>query len=349
MTWNYQLWEEKQSQAWTGHGRMQKVRPQQTYRELLDFAGCRIFSYQTNKHLFQCRLAVELLLLLKLPPKCHTHIPQNLCCSCTSATVPQVWAPPNWVFNVQWQLSFGEVSFFSQSMNRQWWHKVSPLGSWFRQELSFPGDWAVAQWCHQETGAAAAVEQSTVPRRGQQGKLLTQSCFEEGGRKEETTPAIHFSPSSTIYTSLWETSLSTIEFLRLKSDFTHRSGRALLVQHHPRFVCFLKWLILSPFSKRGSAWTQLSVWLFCLAKRSLLFSFFYIQGLPTWLPLFFQREKNRIHCFCFSTGTIQLLFSMSQNTTDKHQHSELTKGQGTASKIHYLQEMGGSFYKFCAR
>lgn len=72
MTWNYQLWEEKQSQAWTGHGRMQKVRPQQTYRELLDFAGCRIFSYQTNKHLFQCRLAVELLLLLKLPPKCHT-------------------------------------------------------------------------------------------------------------------------------------------------------------------------------------------------------------------------------------------------------------------------------------
>lgn len=111
MTWNYQLWEEKQSQAWTGHGRMQKVRPQQTYRELLDFAGCRIFSYQTNKHLFQCRLAVELLLLLKLPPKCHTHIPQNLCCSCTSATVPQVWAPPNWMFNVQWQLSFGEVFF----------------------------------------------------------------------------------------------------------------------------------------------------------------------------------------------------------------------------------------------
>lgn len=345
MTWNYQLWEEKQSQAWTGHGRMQKVRPQQTYRELLDFAGCRIFSYQTNKHLFQCRLAVELLLLLKLPPKCHTF--HKTCAAAALHPLSGLGTPK---LSVQCSVTaqLWRSLFFSQSMNRQWWHKVSPLGSWFRQELSFPGDWAVAQWCHQKTGAAA-VEESTVPRRGQQGKLLTQSGFEEGGRKEETTPVIHFSPSSTIYTSLWETSLSTIEFLRLKSDFTHRSGRALLVQHHPRFVCFLKCLILSPFSKRGSAWTQLSVWLFCLAKRSLLFSFFYIQGLPAWLPLFFQREKTRIHCFCFSTGTIQLLFSMSQNTTDKHQHSELTKGQGTASKIHYLQEMGGSFYKFCAR
>lgn len=30
------------------------------------------FHYQTNEHLFQCRLAVELLLLLKPPPKCHS-------------------------------------------------------------------------------------------------------------------------------------------------------------------------------------------------------------------------------------------------------------------------------------
>lgn len=175
-------------------------------------------------------------------------------------------------------------------------------------------------------------------------------------RKEETSPAIYFSPLSTICTSLWETSLSTIEFLRLKSDFTHRPGRPLLVpQHHPRLVCFLKWLILSPFPKRGNAWAQLcQIVLFSRdvrqdRKRSLLFSSLCIQGLPAWLQLFFQRGKDRIHCFCFSTGTIQLLFPMSQNTTDEHQHSELTKGQGRASKIHYLQEIGGSCYKFCAR
>lgn len=156
------------------------------------FCWLQDFPYQTNKHLFQCRLAVELLLLLKLPPKYHTF--HKTCAAlqplCPGSGHPQTECS---VFSVQWQLSFGEVSF-SQSMNRQWWHKVSPPGIMIQVGAVIP--WGLNSGsvvsprdrsCSSH-GTAACVEESTVPQRGQQGKVLTQSCFEEKGRKRPLLP-----------------------------------------------------------------------------------------------------------------------------------------------------------------
>lgn len=52
---------------------MHEVRPQLTYKELPDFASYRILTIKQIYTCFQCRLAVELpLLLLKLHYKYHT-------------------------------------------------------------------------------------------------------------------------------------------------------------------------------------------------------------------------------------------------------------------------------------
>lgn len=52
---------------------MHEVRPQLTYKELPDFASYGILTIKQIYACFQCRLAVELpLLLLKLPYKYHT-------------------------------------------------------------------------------------------------------------------------------------------------------------------------------------------------------------------------------------------------------------------------------------
>lgn len=52
---------------------MLEVRPQLTYRELPDFARYRILTIKQIYTCFQCRLAVELILLLpKLPYKYQT-------------------------------------------------------------------------------------------------------------------------------------------------------------------------------------------------------------------------------------------------------------------------------------
>lgn len=230
--------------------------------------------------------------------------------------------------------------FFPSSMNHQWWHKVSPTGIMVQVGAVIPWELNSGSWCHQGkelqqpwSSSLCGGEQS-VPQRGQWGKGLTQFmlCREEG---RDHSCHLFFSFFHHLHFLLGKILVNNW-IPEIEEWFhTHTPGRPLLVpQHHPPLVCFLKWLILSPFPKGGSACTQLcQIVLFSRdarqeRKRSLLFSSLCIQGLPAWLLLFLQRGKDRIHCFCFSTGTIQLLFPMSQNTTDEHQHSELTKGQG---------------------
>lgn len=352
MTWNYQPWEEKQSQAWTGHGRMQEVRPQQTYRELLDFAGCRVFPIRQTNTFFQCRLAVELLLLLKLPPKYHTFHKTCAAASfqplCPRSGHPQTECSifsDSSALEKSLFLSIHEPSVVAQSIplwDRGWGRSCHSLGT------------EVAQRCSQETGAAAAWEQQLVCKRAKWGKLLTQLML-WGGKKEETTPAIHFIlPSSTLPSGKHPCLRLNSWDWRVISHTDQEEHFWFLNITHDSFAFWSDWFCAP--SPSEAAWTQLSVWLFCLAKMRARKE----KGVSCFLSSTFKvsqpdyhfsssEKKTRIHCFFFSTGTIQLIFSMSQNITNEHQHSELTKGQGRASKIHYLQEMGGSFYKFCAR
>lgn len=267
------------------------------------------FHYQTNEHLFQCRLAVELLLLLKPPPKYHSF--HKTCAAAAASEELSAFQPlcqglgtPKLSVQYSGTPQLWRGLFFPPSMNHQWWHKVSPTGIMVQVGAVIPWELNSGSLMSAREGAAAAMEQQLVWGRA---KCPTEGAVRRGShpvhalkrRKEETTPAIYFSPSFTIYTSLWETSLSTIEFLRLRSDFTHTPGRPLLVpQHHPPLVCFLKWLTLSPFPKGGSVCTQLcQIVLFSRdarqeRKRSLLFSSLCIQGLPAWLLLFLQQGKD---------------------------------------------------------
>lgn len=195
-------------------------------------------------------------------------------------------------------------------------------------------------------GTAACVEESKVPQS--RVRVSPSSCFEEEGKDQFIF--LLFPPSTLLSVKHPCLQWNSWDW-RVISHKDQEEHFWFLSITHDSFA-FFKWLILSPLQCLDPALCQIVLFSKDVRqerKRSLLFSSLYIQSLPAWLPLFFQRGKDRIHCFCFSTGTIQLLFSMSQNTTDEHQHSELTKGQGRASKIHYLQEIGGSFYKFCAR
>lgn len=237
------------------------------------FCWLQDFLYQTNEHLFQCRLAVELLLLLKPPPKYHSF---HKTCAAASEELrafqplcPRFGQPQSECSILRDSSalfsSIHEVSVVAQSITH-WDHGSGRCCHSLGIEQWLTG--VTKRRSCSSHRAAACVEESKVSHRGAVRKGLTQ-CMLRRGRKEETTPAIYFSPSSTIYTSLWETSLSAIEFLRLRSDFTHTHtpGRPLLVpQQHPWLVCFLKWLILSPFPKGGRAWAQLPVRLFCLAE-----------------------------------------------------------------------------------
>lgn len=266
---------------------------------------------------------MEWLLLLKLPPKYHTF--HKTCAAaafqplCPRSGHPQTECSifsDSSALEKSLFLSIHEPSVLAHSITL--WDRGSgrschSLGT------------EVAQWCSQGTGAAAAMDQQLVCKRAKcpEGAVGKDSHPAHAlRRKEGRDHSCHSFCPSIIYPSLWETSLSTIEFLRLKSDFTHRPGRALLVpQHHPRFVCFLKWLILCPFPKRGSLDPAL-----CLIvlfskdvrqerKRSLLFSFLYIQGLPAWLPLFFQREKKQNSLLLFLNWHNSAVFFQCHRTS----------------------------------
>lgn len=150
MTRNYQLWEEKQSQAWTGHGKMQEVRPQQTYRELLGFDGCRIFTIrQMNSYFsagwqwnyfcsqnFPLNTTHSTKLALQLQPaRSSVHF---------SHCAPGLGTPK---LSVQYSVTaqLWRSLFFPQSMDCQWWHdtKYHPLGSWFSRSCHSLG---IEQW-----------------------------------------------------------------------------------------------------------------------------------------------------------------------------------------------------------
>lgn len=360
MSHNPQLWREKQSQAWTG--RMQDHSKPAESSWILLAAG---FSLSDKWTLVSVQVGSG----IAAAPKTSPQIPlisQNLCCSCSqrgaqciSATVPQVWAPPNWVFNIQGQLS-SEKSLFPSIMNCQWWHKVSPTGVMVQVGAVIAWNWTGAPWCHQgkelqQPWSSTCVGESKVSHRGgSKERVSPSSCFEEKeGRKEEPLLPFIFLllPPSTLPSgkhpcqqlNSWDWGVISHTHTRKITSGSSTSPKGLLFEVTD-FVPLPQW---------GSACTQLcQIVLFSRdsrqeRKRSLLFSSLCIQGLPAWLLLFFQRGKDRIHCFCFSTGTIQLLFPMSQ--TPLMNTNTLSSQKDKDSKIHYLQEIGGSCYKFCAR
>lgn len=181
---------------------------------------------------------MELLLLPKLPPKYHTF--HKTCAAAAASEELSAFQPlcPSFghpqtecsIFSDTSSLeeslfsSIHELSLVAQSITH-WDH--GSVGAVIPWELNSGSLMSPRDRNCSSHGTAACVEESKVPQSRE--RVSPSSCFEE----EETNPAIYFSLSSTIYTSLCETSLSTMEFLRLKSDFTHRPGRALLVpQHH---------------------------------------------------------------------------------------------------------------------
>lgn len=134
------------------------------------------FHYQTNEHLFQCRLAVKLLLLLKPLPKYLSF--HKTCAAAAAREELSAFQPlcprfghPQTECSVFRDSSALRSLFFPLSMNCQWWHKVSPTGimvqvgaviPWNRTGLP---DVTKGRSCSSH-GAAAAVGDSKVSHRG---------------------------------------------------------------------------------------------------------------------------------------------------------------------------------------
>lgn len=163
---------------------------------------------------------------------------------------------------------------------------------------------------------ATCVEERKVPQSRE--RVSTSLCFEQDGRKRPLLPFIfsffhnpHFPLGNILvyslipeieewfHTQTWKSTSgsSTSPMIRLLFKVTD------FVPFPQTRQCLLPALCLLSKDARQER------------KRSLLFSSLYIQGLPAWLPLLFQWGKDRIHCFCFSTGTVQLLFF---NVTEHH-------------------------------
>lgn len=176
-------------------------------------------------------------------------------------------------------------------MNHQWWHKVSPPGMMIQVGAVIPWEQnSGSELMSPREGTAAAMEQQLVwaeQSAPQRAARKGSHPVHDLKRKEETSPAIYFSPLSIIYTSLWETSLSTIEFLRLKSDFTHRPGRPTFGSStSPTIGLLFEVTDFVPLPQtRQCLGPALQIVLFSRdvrqdRKRSLLFSSLCIQGLP---------------------------------------------------------------------
>lgn len=107
------------------------------------------FHYQTNEHLFQCKLAVELLLLLKPLPKYHSFHKTYAAAAPARSSVhfshcgPGLGTPK---LSVQYPgtAQLCRSLFFPPSMNHQWWHKVSPTGIMVQVGAVIPWNWTVA-------------------------------------------------------------------------------------------------------------------------------------------------------------------------------------------------------------
>lgn len=108
------------------------------------FCWLQDFHYQTNEHLFQCRLAVELLLLLKLPPKYHTF--HKTCAAVAGSKELSAFQPlcprfghPQTECSMFSDSSAPEKSLFSSIHEPcQRWYKVSPTWAMIRERAVIP-------------------------------------------------------------------------------------------------------------------------------------------------------------------------------------------------------------------
>lgn len=322
------------------------------------------FHYQTNEHLFQCKLAVELLLLLKPLPKYHSF--HKTCAAAAPARSsvhfshcgPGLGTPK---LSVQYPgtAQLWRSLFFPPSMNHQWWHKVSPTGIMVQVGAVIPWNWTVAPWCHQgkelqQPWSSSLCGESKVSQRGAARKGSHPVHALKRRKEEPLLPFIFLLlPPSTLPSGKHPCQqLNSWDWGMI--SHTHPPGRPLLVpQHHPPLVCFLKWLILSPFPSEAVPEASF-VRLFWLAEMQGRKE----KGVSCFLPFAFKvsqpdycsscsEEKTEFIAFVSQLAQFSCFFQCHR--TPLMNTNTLSSQKDRDSKIHYLQEIGGSCYKFCAR
>lgn len=286
------------------------------------------FSLSDKWTLVSVRLAVELLLLLKLPPKYQTF---HKTCAAAAAKEELIAFQPRCPRFGHTQT---ECSIFSDSsaLEKSLFFSVHEVVVTHRDHDSGRSchSLGIEQWlieCHQGTGIAAAMEQQLVgkrakcPKGGAAGKGLTQFMLWKGRRKR---PVLSF-----IFLLLPPSTLPSGKHPSLQLNswdwrvISHKTSKSTSGSSTSPMICLLFQVtdfVPLPPTRQCLGLALCQIVQFSKderqeRKRSLLFSSLCIQGLPAWLPLFFQWGKNRVHCLCFSTGTIQLLFF---NVTEHH-------------------------------
>lgn len=329
------------------------------------FCWLQDFHCQTNERLFQCRLAVELLLLLKPPPKYHSFHKTVLQLQPARSSVhfshcaPGLGTPK---LSVQYsgtpQLWRG--LFFPSSMNHQWWHKVSPTGIMVQVGAVIPWELNSGSWCHQGkelqqpwSSSLCGGEQS-VPQRGRWGKGLTQFmlCREEG---RDHSCHLFFSFFHHLHFLLGKILVNNWipEIEEWFHTHTHQEDHFLFlnITHH-WFAFWSDWFC--PPSPKEAVPAPSCVRLFYLAEMQGRKE----KGVSCFLPFVFKvsqpdycsscsEEKTEFIAFVSQLAQFSCFFQCHR--TPLMNTNTLSSQKDRDSKIHYLQEIGGSCYKFCAR
>lgn len=151
------------------------------------FCWLQDFHYQTNEHLFLCRLAVELLLPLNLPAKYHAFHK-----TCTAAAASEElstfqhlcprFGHPQTDCSIFSDSSVLEKSlFFSIHEPCQWWYKVSP--TWIMIQVRAVIPWELnsgplnvtkRQELQQPSNSNLCGREQSAPKQGQREKGLAQ-------------------------------------------------------------------------------------------------------------------------------------------------------------------------------
>lgn len=175
------------------------------------FCWLQDFRYQTNEHLFQCKFAMELLLLLKPPPKYHSF--HKTCAAAAASKDLSAFQPlcpglgsPKLSVQYSGTAQLWRSLFFPPCMNHQWWHKVSPTGVMIQVgAVRAVIPWHLDSLMSPREGAAATIDQQLVwrrakcPKGGSEERVSPSSCFEEEGRKRSLLPFIFLlHPPSTL-------------------------------------------------------------------------------------------------------------------------------------------------------
>lgn len=131
----------------------------------------------------------------------------------------------------------------------------------------------------------------------------------------------------------------------------------------PRFICFFKWLILftpalETVVKPRASFLTVEIVLFRKDERqerkkeSHIFFPLHSRSYKVTTTLLPEQTRQNSLVFLLNWLNLAAFYpNLVHRTplTNTNMNFFITKGQGRAIKIHYLQEIRGFFYKFCAR